>query len=241
MENGKSESQSRDGESQFVLMTKSSVRRFLSLHIIAGVLVFTTMTLTLGEISEDIINREPLTLADARLSVWLHWHRSPALTNAMFVATSLGSTIVVTCIAIALGLNFLWRRRFYWLAALATSVGGGALLNKLLKYIFHRPRPHFDDPILKLTSYSFPSGHTMMATVLYGVVAAYLLAKTQDWRWRALIILSTGLLIALVAFSRMYLGAHYLSDVLGAMAEGLAWMALCLTVVYSIWRRSHST
>jgi undecaprenyl-diphosphatase len=72
-------------------------------------------------------------------------------------------------------------------------------------------------------------------------VAAYLLAKTQDWRWRVLIILSTGLLIALVAFSRMYLGAHYLSDVLGAMAEGLAWMSLCLTVVYSIWRRSHST
>jgi len=53
------------------------------------------------------------------------------------------------------------------------------LLNKLLKYAFHRARPHFDDPILTLTSYSFPSGHTMMATVLYGVVAAYLLAKTR--------------------------------------------------------------
>lgn len=220
-------------------MTKTAVKRFLSLHIIAGVLVFTTMTLTLGEISENIINREPLTLADVQLSNWLHAHSSPLLTKAMFVATSLGSTVAVTCIAVALGLYFLWRRRFYWLAALATSVGGGALLNKLLKYIFHRPRPHFDDPILKLTSYSFPSGHTMMATVLYGVVAAYLLAKTQDWRWRVLIILSTGLLIALVAFSRMYLGAHYLSDVLGAMAEGLAWMSLCLTIVYSVWERRH--
>jgi undecaprenyl-diphosphatase len=85
----------------------------------------------------------------------------------------------VTCIAVALGLYLLWRRRFYWLGALAASVAGGALLNKLLKYAFHRARPHFDDPILTLTSYSFPSGHTMMATVLYGVVAAYLLAKTR--------------------------------------------------------------
>ncbi|HEY3040815.1 MAG TPA: phosphatase PAP2 family protein [Pyrinomonadaceae bacterium] len=220
-------------------MTNFSARDFLSVQLLAGVVIFATMTVALGEISENIINREPLTLADVQLSNWLHAHSSPLLTKAMFVATSLGSTVAVTCIAVALGLYFLWRRRFYWLAALATSVGGGALLNKLLKYIFHRPRPHFDDPILKLTSYSFPSGHTMMATVLYGVVAAYLLAKTQDWRWRVLIILSTGLLIALVAFSRMYLGAHYLSDVLGAMAEGLAWMSLCLTIVYSVWERRH--
>jgi membrane-associated phospholipid phosphatase len=213
---------------------------FLSLHLLAGILVFATMTLTLGEISEDIINHEPLTIADAQLSAWLHARESPFLTSAMFVATSFGSTVTVTCISVALGLYLLWRRRFFWLAALVSSVLGGVLLNRLLKYAFHRPRPHFSDPILTLTSYSFPSGHTMMATVLYGVVAAYLFAKTPDWRWRVLIILSASLLIALVGFSRIYLGAHYLSDVLGAMAEGLAWLSLCLTVVYSTWRqRTH--
>ena len=100
-------------------------------------------------------------------------------------------------------------------------------------------RPHFDDPILTLTGYSFPSGHTMMASVLYGVVAAYLCAHTPDWRLRALIIFSASVLIAVVGFSRVYLGAHYLSDVLGAMAEGLAWLSLCLTAVYTIWQRSN--
>lgn len=218
---------------------KSYTNSFLSLPLLAGLLVFATMTLTLGDISEDIINHEPLTVADASLSTWLHAHGSPSLTTMMLVATSFGSTVTVTCISVILGLYLLRRRSFHWLAALAASVAGGALLNKLLKYAFHRPRPHFDDPILRLTSYSFPSGHTMMATVLFGVVAAYFLAKTSDWRWRVLIILSATLLIALVSFSRIYLGAHYLSDVLGAMAEGLAWLSLCLTVVYSIWQRSH--
>lgn len=212
-------------------------RDFLSLHLAAGILIFATMTLTLGEISEDVINHEPLTVADARLGAWLHAHASPFLTSAMFVATSFGSTLTVTCIAVLFGLYLLRRRRFYWLAALVSSVGGGALLNKILKYAFHRARPHFDDPILTLTSYSFPSGHTMMASVLYGVIAAYLFSKTRDWRRRVLIVLSASLLILLVGFSRIYLGAHYLSDVLGALAEGLAWLSLCLTAVYSICQR----
>jgi len=229
--------QTRKSVLQPLVKKKTYTKGFLSLHLVAGILVFATMTLTLGAISEDVIKHEPLTVADAQLSTWLHAHRSPFLRSAMLVATSFGSTVTVTCIAVALGLYLLRRRRFYWLAALAASVAGGVLLNRLLKYAFHRPRPHFDDPILTLTSYSFPSGHTMMATVLYGVVAAYLFAKTPDWRWRVLIILLATFLIALVGFSRMYLGAHYLSDVLGAMAEGLAWLSLCLTVVYSIWRK----
>lgn len=221
-------------------MTRPSAKGFLSLHLVAGILVFVTMTLILGKISEDVINNEPLTLADVQLSNWLHLHGSPFLTRVMLVATSFGSTVTVTCIAVALGLYLIWRRQFYWLAAVAASVGGGALLNRLLKYAFQRPRPHFDDPILRLTSYSFPSGHTMAATVLYGIIAAYLFAKTPDWRWRVLIILSASLLIALVGFSRIYLGAHYLSDVLAAMAEGLAWMSLCLTLFDYLRGRQNS-
>jgi undecaprenyl-diphosphatase len=219
---------------------QSSAKRFLNLHLAAGALVFVTMTLMLGEISEDIINHEPITAVDVQLSGWLHAHASPLLTSAMFVVTSLGSTAWVTCCAVALGLYFLWQRRFYWLATVASSVFGGMLLNKLLKYAFHRPRPHVNDPILTLTSYSFPSGHTMMATVLYGVLAAYLLSETKDWRWRTLLILAASFLILLVGFSRIYLGAHYLSDVLGAMAEGLAWLSLCLTVVHCVWRKRNS-
>ena len=219
-------------------MKKQSYRRaFLGLHLVAGFIIFASMTLTLWQISEVINKREPLTITDAQLSTWLHSHTLPWLTSAMFVVTSLGSSLIASCIAVVFGVYLIRRRRFYWLAAFLSSVYGGMLLNRILKYVFQRPRPHFDDPLLSLTSYSFPSGHTMTATVLFGVLAAYFFTTTPDWRRRVVIVFVAGLLILLVGFSRMYLGVHYLSDVLAAMSEGLAWLALCLTLVYSLWRR----
>lgn len=111
------------------------------------------------------------------------------------------------------------------------AVFGGMALNFLLKNLFLRQRPHFNDAILTLTSYSFPSGHTMMATVFYGTLCALAASRTRDWRCRALAIFGAAILISLVGFSRIYLGAHFLSDVLAAIAEGLAWLAFCLIAV----------
>lgn len=212
-------------------------KRYLGVHLVIGFVIFAAMTLILGEIAEDIMNGEPLTLVDSQLNHWLHTHGSPRLTTVFLIVTSLGSTWPVICSAVASGLYMLWKRQPYWLTAIWLSVFGGILLNKLLKFAFQRPRPHFDDPVLALTSYSFPSGHTMAATVLYGVLAAVLVTKVKRRRSRVLVVFSASLLIAMVGFSRMYLGAHYLSDVLGAIAEGLAWLSLCLTTVYSVWRQ----
>jgi len=209
-------------------------------YLVAGLLVFVIMTLIVGAMGEHVTNGKPLTLVDAKLTAWLHQHRSPTLTTALGVATHLGSSVVASCAMVVVGIYLLWRRRPYWFAAIWLSVFGGIALNRFLKYAFQRPRPSFDSPILSFSGYSFPSGHTMAATVFYGVLAAYLLSNTSNRGKRVLVILSASVLIALVGFSRIYLGAHYLSDVLGAMAEGLAWLSLCLTAVYSVWRRRSS-
>lgn len=211
-------------------------KAFVGWHLVAGLLVFAMMTLILGEMGENISNGQPLTLADLKLTAWLTTNRSPALTTVLWLATSLGSTWVASCTAVIAGLYLLWRRQPYWFTAVCLSVFGGMGLNSLLKYTFQRPRPYFDDPILSLTGYSFPSGHTMTATVLYAVLAAYLVAHTKHFAWRLVVVLAASVLIATVGFSRIYLGAHYLSDVLGALAEGLAWLSLCLTTVYTVWR-----
>jgi membrane-associated phospholipid phosphatase len=217
--------------------TQPSSKQLRALHLIAGLLVFSVMTLTLGEIAEDVRNGEPLTITDVRFSNWLHSHGSAPLTKVMWIVTTLHTSLVVCVAAVLVGL-YLWRRRErYWVVALGLSVFGGLLLNKILKLMFHRARPHFRDAIQMLTSYSFPSGHTMIATVFWGAIAAFVIAKSTNWPRRILAAAVAIILIMLVAFSRIYLGAHYLSDVLGAMAEGLAWTALSLTALYYFWKQ----
>jgi undecaprenyl-diphosphatase len=217
-----------------------SSKQVRALHLIAGLLVFSVMSLTLGEIAEDVRNGEPLTITDVRFSDWLHSHASAPLTKAMWIITSLHASVVVCTVAVLVGL-YLWQRRErFWVAAFWLSVFGGLLLNNILKLVFHRARPHFRDAIQALTSYSFPSGHTMIATVFYGALAAFVIAKSKSWPLRILAAVMALTLIVLVAFSRVYLGAHYLSDVLGAMAEGLAWIALSMTALYYFWKQDEA-
>jgi membrane-associated phospholipid phosphatase len=154
----------------------------------------------------------------------------------MLVITNIHSTLGITIMTMAISV-FLWRRGLRnWVFTFLLTVYSGVLLNVLLKSIFHRARPHFDDPILTLNTHSFPSGHTMTATVFYGTLCAIVISFARGWGLRAFSIIVAVFLIALVGFSRIYLGVHYLSDVLGAMAEGAAWLALCLTAT-DTWRR----
>jgi undecaprenyl-diphosphatase len=89
---------------------------------------------------------------------------------------------------------------------------------------------------MALADASFPSGHTMMATIIYGFMAVFLISRTASWLSRFLIVTLMVVFVFLVALSRMYLGAHYLSDVLAAMAAGIAWLALCLTSMQTLRR-----
>lgn len=179
-------------------------------------------------IAVEVMRGGPLTLLDARLALYLHAHASGGWTRAMLALTHLHSQAGIGALAVLLGGWFFARKAWPWLLALAIAVPGGMLLNTLLKHLFMRARPVFDDPILTLGSYSFPSGHTASATVLYGLMVAYVLSRAPGRAARAATVVAAVLMVALVGVSRLYLGAHFLSDVLAALAEGGAWLALCL-------------
>src|SRR5262249_23711275 len=144
----------------------------LGLHFTLGVLFLSIATWLFANLAEEVSAGKPLTIIDARFSNWLHAQATPWLTSTMFAITNIHSTLGITLMTVGVFAYLWWRGLLRWMGNFALTVYGGMLLNLWLKSIFQRARPHFEDPLLRLNTYSFPSGHTMAATVFYGVLVA---------------------------------------------------------------------
>ena len=209
------------------------------LHLTLGVLALLLAMAGFAQLAEAVVDGAPITAVDLELAAWLHTHAhaSDGLRQFMLAVTHLHSTPGVLTLA-ALGAYGFYRRGLPdWALTMLVTVPGGMLLNVAMKYTFARARPYFEEPIVVLTTYSFPSGHSVAATLLYGVLACYFTRCARSWPARAAIVLAACLMVALVAGSRLYLGAHYLSDVLAGIAEGCAWLSICVTGGATLHRR----
>jgi len=171
----------------------------------------------------------PLDLAAYQL---LQGLRTPWADNLLVLITELGDAQVYVPVTVALCGWLLLRRRTGAALHLFGAVGFSVLIGRVLKYTLMVPRP----PALQFILHdpSFPSGHTLNNTALYGFCAV-LIARELSGTRRWLPYLCAGLLIVPIAFSRLYLGAHWLSDVLGGLTLAMAWTAL-LGIAY----RRHS-
>lgn len=214
---------------------------YLGLHLTIGIIVLIAAVWLFGGIAQDVIAGDPLTVVDVKVDRWLHAHAVSPMTQFFFAITALGSAWAITGIAIVIGAWLVWSRRWYWLLQLGLCVPGSVLLNVILKHIFHRPRPEFLHPLGHLSTYSFPSGHTTVSTALYGILAVFAVQLVAKWKWRTFVLVVALFVIVLVGFSRMYLGAHYLSDVLAAFAEGIAWLSICFTGVATLRQANDRT
>jgi membrane-associated phospholipid phosphatase len=173
---------------------------------------------------------EALAALDSSIALWLHAHASPGLTAVMLWVTHLHSQLAILTFTLVFAAYVARRREWPWVKAIVFAVPLGMAMNALFKEAVHRARPVFDTPIVTLHTYSFPSGHTAAATLFYGVLAAYVVARTKRRAVRAAVAGGAVFMVALVAFTRLYLGAHYLTDVVGAAAWSLLWLALVLSL-----------
>jgi membrane-associated phospholipid phosphatase len=202
----------------------------------AGLLAFVLCAVLFGVLAQQVQSGAPITVLDGMVATWFHSHASRRLTLFMLAITWLHSAWGILAMT-AVTAGWLYRERLNaWIVALIVTVPGGMLLNVAFKHLFRRARPHFDDPLLTLATYSFPSGHTASATVLYGFLVLLVASHVRE-RWRVAAAAAGAVLaVCLVALSRMYLGVHYLSDVLAAASEGGLWLAACGTAFWC-WRR----
>ena len=220
------------------LRARFSPEGYLGLHLTVGALLLVMAAWLFGSIAEDVTTADTITVVDFEVARWFHAHRNPVLTKFMLFISDIHSVLGIILWSILTALIFIWKKDWYWLLGLAVSVGGGMLVNVLVKYAFHRARPSVDEPLLTLMTYSFPSGHTAGSMLFYGVLTAYLVCHVRFWRWQIPIVTIAVLMVVIVGISRMYLGVHYLSDVLAAIAESIAWLALSLTAISTLRRRN---
>src|SRR4030095_12189084 len=180
----------------------------------------------------------PFWTADHGIATWFHDRLTPTFVTVLHAFTEFGSSEWIGIVLCALVLLFAWKRWWPSLVTLIVAVPGGMLLNEWMKVLVHRDRPFVDGPFVDWSGYSFASGHTIGATLLYGQLLLFVLPVLKVRHWRLLCIFSAISLIGLVGFSRIALGAHFLTDVLAAILFGIIWLALCVVFSRPIRRGS---
>jgi membrane-associated phospholipid phosphatase len=196
-----------------------------------GLAVLFASLWTFGLLAEGVTTDDPIVRTDDRLARWLHENGTPWLTDTFRVVTVFGNFLVLLPVTIAATAWLAATRRRADLTVVVLAAVGAEVLMLAMKAGFQRERPFFPDPLATESSYSFPSGHAMVSLAIYGAVAFVIARRRGSWRQRVMILGAAAVLAGLIGFSRLYLGVHYLSDVLAGFSAGLAWLVLCVLAV----------
>jgi undecaprenyl-diphosphatase len=175
----------------------------------------------------------PLSGVDHELAGWFHAHLSHPLVAVLRGLSELGDSEWIGMILAGLVVFFALNRSWPSLFRLIVAVPGGMLLNEWVKVLVHRHRPFVNGWFVDWSGYSFASGHTIGATLLYGQLVLFLIPILKTRSSRAATVFTACFFVLLVGFSRIALGAHYLTDVLAAICFGMIWLSICL--YFSKW------
>lgn len=204
---------------------------WLACAIAAGVLA----ALAVGVLTGDVLGHYGLARADPHVTAWLVAHRAGWLTSVLRVVTWLGSLAVIVPVAVIAGFFFVLRWHQWWpVALLAVAIAGAVGLYSLVKHLVGRPRPPPAIWIGHFSGASFPSGHAAQSVACYATLAL-ILAAGRPIRVKFALYGVAALAVLVVGGSRIYLGAHWLTDVLAGYALGMAWLAIVLAVLLAAW------
>lgn len=197
-------------------------RRELPGLVLLGALMVASLWLFFG-VMQDVLAGDPLVRANEAVFHFLQSLRTDWIDQIMVAITELGDATVVWATALAALLWFAWRRNWRAAAHAVAAVVAASLFTVIFKLALHIPRP--DALSGSAGSLLFPSGHSVASAALYGFLVIVSVWEVGG-RWKLLVSTVAVVLISAIAFSRVYLGAHWVSVVLAGVAFGIAWAAL---------------
>jgi undecaprenyl-diphosphatase len=155
---------------------------------------------------------------------------SPFLTDFFIVITAIATPtnlIILSCLLVA---YFMYQKRWYFLALLPLSLLAGVISNSILKKLVHLSRPFF--PLVPTTDFSFPSGHATLAIIFFGLVIYFFKDSIKSMLWRRFFVTLCIFCGLIICFSRLYVNAHWFSDVLAGMALGTFWVTFFIVLFH---------
>jgi undecaprenyl-diphosphatase len=176
-----------------------------------------------------LLGRGQWSALDVVLMQRVHGWATPWATTAWTLVTSSGSSLFTLCVVAGVAVALDRQSRRSEAIMLVLAVAGSALVGAALKATIRRPRPDLFLPLVRASGWSFPSGHTLNAIALYGMLA-WLAGQARPGWQRVLLTAGAFGWAGLVGFSRIYLGAHYPSDVAASMLIGILWLSVLLRV-----------
>ena len=193
-------------------------------------IILGTSVMVFASLAEDVVNHEELSTLDPILGNRIITSTSQSGDRFFSLITSWGDTLVFIVGTALIGMWLMRRKSWDRMIFLYVDVGGAALLNLILKQIFVRPRPDYPLAYLTAPGFSFPSGHAMISVAFYGAIAYLSFAYLKRFRAKVLVSIGTLVISGFIGYSRVYLGVHYVTDVLAGWAAGTAWLAVCILV-----------
>jgi len=203
----------------------------LLIGLVIGLGLAVALTLVFAQIYDAITDDDGVAGLDLPLLHWAVDHRSPVLDAVITGYTDIGGVYVMPLIAVAFAVALSVHQRSWTPAILIVAAGGGSLLMTVVgKLVFARTRPplRFAVPPYE-NSPSFPSGHTLNAFVIAGIIAYLLIIRQKSTGARVLTITVAAVFAVTIGLSRVFLGHHWFTDVLGAWVLGAAWLSLVIT------------
>lgn len=216
---------------QSVLFRRFSPADYLGLNLTLGLGVCFVLLLVFAAIAQSVLSRLAIVRFDIDLAEALHAGASPDGVAFWSFVTRFGTLPFVGVFGAVFAIWYSRRRGWLpfagWLAALA----GSELLAWSLKRAIHRERPIFQVAYATEPSFSFPSSHVVGALVGYGLTVYFVACLTTSRLWRAVAAVLGAAIVIAVGYSRLYLGLHFFSDVVGGLAAGAVWLTTCVTAL----------
>ncbi len=224
---------------QFIHSSKLALLLFC--EIVVGLMITASSLLFFLKIRDDILEKEFLHF-DISILHFFYSFRNPFLNEIMIVVSFLGDQVIIV-LGIVITMLLVIKKHTREALLFFFLLGMGYMLDVLLKNSMHRPRPQFH-PLVLETDYSFPSGHAMLSLVFYTTLSYLVYHFTKNLTYTIISVSVAALIILSIGISRIYLGVHYPSDVLGGYFSGLFWFASIFLVnktlaFFTFYRKNH--